>query len=145
MNKDAILATVIGFVVGLIITGLILIGPRLMAMLPDVTLPKITLPADIATPSASPSSSSFEVIIASPLADSIEVSSGLLVSGTSQPGATIIIQTDSDDEVIMTAGDGKYAGKITLVEGRNDLTVTAYLKGKQATQQRTVYFTSEEF
>lgn len=145
MNKDAILATIIGFVVGLLITGLLLVGPKLLSYLPKITLPTITMPTRGGTPTATLAPSEFGVTIDSPLAESIETTDTLLVSGTSLAGSTIVIQTDADDEVVLAKGDGKYAGKITLVEGKNELSVTSYLKDKQATQKRTIYFTPEEF
>ena len=145
MNKDALLATLIGFIVGLIITGLILVGPKLLSMMPKITLPTITLPTKGPTPTAEPSTAEFAVTIDSPLEGSIETSAELLVSGSTQTGSTVFIQTDADDAVVIAGGDGKYAGKITLVEGKNDLSVTAYLKKNQATQQTTVFYTQEEF
>ncbi len=145
MNKDAILATIIGFVVGLLITGLILVGPKLVSMIPKITLPTITLPTISSTPPATPADDEFAITIDSPLEGSIESQAKLLVSGSTQAGSTVFIQTDTDDAVVIAGGDGKYAGEITLVEGKNDISVTAYLKEKQATQETTVFYTPEEF
>lgn len=145
MNKDAILATIIGFVVGLFITGLILIGPKLLSMIPRLTLPTITLPTSGTTPPVAPADEEFAVTIDSPLEGSIESQAELLVSGSTQAGSIVFIQTDTDDAVTFAADDGKYAGEVTLLEGKNDLSVTAYLKEKQSTQERTVFFTAEEF
>lgn len=145
MNKDALLATIIGFVVGLCITGLILVGPKLISWLPKITLPTITLPTRDATPLATPPDQEFSVTIDSPLESSIESSLDLLVSGTTQAGSTVFIQTDADDAIIIAGDDGKYAEKITLAEGKNDITVTAYLDQKQMSVKRTVFYTPEEF
>jgi len=41
MNKDALLATIIGFGIGLVITGALLLGPTLSASFPAFSLPKI--------------------------------------------------------------------------------------------------------
>lgn len=145
MNKDAILATIIGFVVGLCITGLILIGPKLISWLPKITFPTITLPTSGTTPQTTPAESEFAITIDSPLEGSIESQAELLVSGSVQAGSLVFIQTDTDDAVTFAAEDGKYATEITLIEGKNDLSVTAYLKEKQSTQAKTVYYTVEEF
>ena len=138
MNKDALLATIIGFVVGLFITGLLLVGPRLVSLLPKISLPKPT-----ATPTPAIQNASFT--IDSPLPETIESSSELLVSGSSEPGAMVVIQTDVDDEVVLAGQDGKYAGKVTLVEGKNDLTVTSYGKTKQEAKTIQVFYTPEAF
>lgn len=145
MNKDALLATLIGFIVGLVITGIILLGPSLIVRLPKITLPTIALPTKSIIPTPEPESQEFTVTIDSPLADTIESTDDLLVSGTAQKGATVIIQTDADDEVIIAGDDNKYAGKVMLVEGKNVLTVTAYLENRQAKEERIVYYTPEEF
>ncbi len=146
MNKDALLATAIGFVVGLFITGMLLVGPKLSAFLPKITLPSFSLPQSKTPETANqPTANTPSFAIDSPLPDSIESEPTILVSGTATAGATIIIQTDSDDEVVLAKEDGKYAGKIALAEGKNDITVTGYSKGAQETRSVTVFYTPEEF
>jgi hypothetical protein len=144
MNKDALLATVIGFVVGLVITGLLLLAPKLGPYLPKLTLPSFSF-GQKTTPTPTPSLTTGEFTIDSPLADAIESTAEILVSGNAEAGSTVIIQTDGDDEVVLVKEDGKYAGKITLTEGKNDLTVTSYGKSKQETKTVTVFFTQAEF
>lgn len=145
MNKDAILATAIGFVVGLIITGLLLVGPRLSGFLPKISWPQLTTAKPLEQKPSEETKKETGLSIDSPLADSIENASDLLVSGSATPGATLIIQTDGDDEVVMAKEDGKYAGKITLVEGKNDVTVTSYSEDKMDTKTVTVFYTEENF
>lgn len=145
MNKDALLATIIGFVVGLAITGLILVGPKLLSMMPKISLPAIRMPTKAPTPTPAPATSQFSVTIDSPLKESLESDSQLLVSGSTAPGSTVFIQTDAADALTVAGDDGKYAEKITLSEGKNDLTVTSYGDGVQASERRTVYYTPEEF
>lgn len=154
MNKDAIVATLIGFGVGLVVTGLVLYGPSLTKSIkiPHVTLPKISFsipnPFAKATPTPTPGQTGLKehaVIIESPLPEALEGEATLLVSGTTSKDATAVIASGSDEVVVKANGDGKYAGKITLVEGKNDIMVTAFdTKGKPATQTVTVYYTPEE-
>lgn len=145
MNKDALLATVIGFVVGLVITGLLLVGPSLVSKLPKINLPLFSFGQ--LKPSATPTPANINagLIIDSPLPESIESSANLLVSGSAEPGAMVVLQTDTDDEVVVAKEDGKYAGKVTLAEGKNDLTVTSYGKTKQEAKTIQVFYTPEEF
>ena len=139
MNKDALLATLIGFGIGLLITGLLLVGPNILTMLPKIQLPK----TNTATPTPAPTPKVTTFAIESPLADSIENTSELLVSGTAEAGITLVIAGPSDESVVVVAQDGKFAGKLTLVEGKNDITVTALSKDKTSTQNVTVYYTGE--
>jgi len=147
MNKDAILATIIGFVIGLGITGLVLLGPRLAKYLPKISihLPTLSLTKPKPSPTPTPNQKPFSPIIDSPIAESIESDSDLLVSGTTTGGSTVVIQGNTNDSVASSTKDGKYAGKITLIEGENDITVTSYNKKDQATQTVKVYFTQEQF
>ncbi len=147
MNKDALLATLIGFGIGLFITGMFLLGPTIVKSIPKFSLPKISLPQKNpkthATPAPAPAKQF--VTIDSPLPDAIESKKELLVSGTTNPNATVLVQGPADDEVSLAKEDGKYAGKVTLVEGKNDVTVTSYLDGKPIAQTVTVFFTEENF
>ncbi len=145
MNKDAILATLIGFGIGLLITGILLIGPNITKSLPNINLPTISFlqPKQKPTPTPTPTPSQFGLTIESPLADAIENTSDLLVSGVTTPGSTVVIAGSVDDTVELAQADGKYAGKITLAEGKNDIIVTAYQSQKQMTQTMTVYYTPE--
>ncbi len=147
MNKDAILATIIGFVIGLLITGILLLGPRLTGLIPkfSFTMPKFyTAPSKSKlTPTPTPTTNTLS--IESPLPDSIEQDSDLLVSGKAPSGSTIVIEGNTNESISSVKADSKYAGKITLVEGVNEITVTGFLGGKQTTQTVTVYYTPESF
>ena len=147
MNKDAVLATLIGFAIGLFITGLLLVGPNITKMLPKIKLPTITFSQSKQKPTVAPTAgatpSQFTVTIESPLADAIENSADLLVSGVTTPGSTVVIAGSVDDTAVVVQDDGKYAGKITLADGKNDIIVTSYLQTKQANQTITVYYTPE--
>jgi hypothetical protein len=145
MNKDALLATLIGFAIGLFITGMLLVGPKLAKYFPKMSFKLPSFSISQKTPNTTPTpSKDFAVSIDSPIPDSIESESTLLVSGTTSADATVVIQGVVDDAAVQTKTDGKYAGKILLIEGKNDITVTSYLKEKKATQTITVFYTPEE-
>ena len=145
MNKDALLATLIGFGIGLLITGVLLLGPNLTKMLPKIKLPAFTIsqtkPKTV--PGVTPTPAQSTLTIDSPLSEAIENSADLLVSGASSPGSTVVIAGPLDDSTVLVQADGKYAGKITLTEGKNDIIVTSYSKAKQSNQTVTVYYTPE--
>ena len=143
MNKDAILATLIGFGIGLLITGLLLVGPNVLKYVPAVPLPSFSFLHRQKTPDVTPTPTPKQVdlSIESPLADSIEDTATILVSGTARRGATVVIAGPGDESVILVNGDGKFAGKVTLQEGKNDITVTAIGSDKTFTQTVVVYYT----
>jgi hypothetical protein len=147
MNKDAILATIIGFVIGLGITGLVLAGPALVKNFPKISLhlPSLSTTKQKPTPSAPPVNKTFSLSINSPIAESIESGNTLLVSGTTVGGSTVVISGVTDDAVTIATTDGKYVGKIALIEGENTILVTSYNKKDRANQNVTVYYTKEQF
>lgn len=148
MNKDAMLATLIGLVLGLTIAGAFIFGPSLARALQRLKLPTITLPKTVpkTTPSPVPSPKAFGVTITAPLPDAIEPKEDVVVSGITSAGATVVIGGPVDDDVVAAGTDGAYAGKITAIEGKNDITVTAYgSDGKQAQSTVTIYYTEENF
>lgn len=145
MNKDALLATVIGFVVGLVITGVLLLAPKFAGLMPNITLPSFSFQKTTPPVSPTPTIVNTGLTIDSPLSEGIESINTPLISGMTEPGATVILQTDFDDEVVLAGDDGNYAGKITLAEGKNDLIVTSYGKTKQESKSIIVFYTPEEF
>ncbi len=144
MNKDAVLATAIGFVIGLAITGLLLVGPSLMQKLPKFTFQMPALPkAQQKQVSPTPKQNGEQFSIDSPIAESIEHEKDLLVSGKAPSGSTVVIQGVSGEVAVTTNDDGAYAGKISLVEGKNDIVVTASAKDYSSSQTLTVFYTPE--
>lgn len=148
MNKDALLATIIGFGIGLIITGAFIFGPNLVKSFPSLSfsLPQFSFPkarAPRETPAPTPQPQPTGLTISSPLPLSIEDTDELLVSGSVQSGATVVVAGGVDEAVVSSNGTGTYAGKIKLVEGENTLVVTSYVGGKQESQTVTVYYTPE--
>lgn len=141
MNRDALLATLIGLGMGLFITGIIVIGPNLFKLLPKLSFPKITLPVSqpaITTPTTTPLTYSFSVD--SPLSDAILSNSELLVSGKSYPDARVVVQSTLEEDVVLTDGNGSYAGKVTLSEGKNDIIVTSYSDSKIEQITVTIFY-----
>lgn len=147
MNKDAILATTIGLILGLLISGLFIFGPNLARALPKFKFPSFSLtktPSKV-TPTPTPTLKEFSLTITAPPPDGIEPKKDVVVSGMTAPEATVVIQGPTDADVVIAGQDGAYAGKITASEGKNDVFVTAYAEQKQASQRITIYYTEENF
>lgn len=148
MNKDALLATGIGLGLGLLIAVLFIFGPGLAASITKIKLPQINLSRRATTqqtPTPDQKKQEITLGISAPLDQAIEPMKDVVVSGVTAPGATVVIQGPNNDDVTTGDSDGKYAGKITISEGKNDITVTAYSDQKQLTQTVSVYFTEEKF
>lgn len=145
MNKDAVVATIIGFGIGLVITSAFILGPNLVKSLPKISLPTISFPKKNLPPMPTPTPTVSTLTIDAPIADTIESSTSILVSGTSAKDATVVVEGLVDEVVVTVNGEGKYAGKVTLVEGKNEINVTSYANGKTQKQSVIVFYTPEKF
>ncbi len=150
MNKDALLATVIGFGVGLIIAAAVFLGPSLIKNFPSIRLPNLSGISSLFTqkdkPKPTPTPKPGEgLTIQSPLPEAIEPKNETLVSGSVQPESIVVIETDGTETVAVANAQGSYAGKIALTEGKNDIIVTSYTGEKVQMQTVTVYYTPEDF
>jgi len=144
MNKDALLATIIGFGVGLVIAGLVFLGPTVATYLPRISmpsLPKTSKPKTTPKANNKPNTISIE----SPLPESIEPKNETLLSGKTTPNAIVVLEGENDEVVVIANAQGAYAGKLTLGEGKNDLKVTSYAGKNVQTQSVRVYYTPENF
>ncbi len=148
MNKDAILATIIGFGVGLIIAAAIFLGPSLIKNFPSIKWPNFSSlklkTNNTAKPTPKPALSD-TLTIQSPLPEAIEPKNETLVSGSVTPDSIVVIEAEGTETVAVSNEQGSFAGKITLGEGKNDIVVTSYTKGKVQSQTVTVYYTPEDF
>lgn len=152
MNKDALLATVIGFGVGLVIAALVFLGPTMMKSAPRFSLPDLSFitsllkrrPSDSAKPTPMPQQT-IALTIQSPLPDSIENKNETLISGSVTPHSIVVIEGESAETVAVANDQGSFAGKIGLSEGKNDIAITSYAKDTVQTQTVTVYYTPENF
>jgi len=154
MNKDALLATGIGFLLGIIITSMILFGPKLVSRLPKVNVPKIGFSVKLPSFGTKPQTQKTNpeeknapssLSILSPLPEALVESDPLLVSGTAPKGSTIVIGGEIDEDIVTSTDTGTFAGNITMREGKNTILVTA-LNGNDIVEQTiTVYYTTEKF
>lgn len=148
MNKDAILASVIGFTIGLCITGFLLVGPNILKNLPQISLPKReqkTQQVASANPdNQNDTSVAGGFVVTDPQPDSLLNDKSLTVAGTAEPGSLVIIQGYSEETVVATGGEGKFTASLTLEEGKTDVVVTNYINGKPTALTIPVYYTEEE-
>lgn len=151
MNKDAILATIIGFGVGLVIAGLVFLGPTVLKNLPPIHLPNFAFIQNLfqKTPklatSPTPKATSHGLTVESPLPDSIESRNETLISGNTKPNAIVVLEGENGELVVVANPQGAYAGKLSLGEGKNELHITSYNGSDRESQTVTVFYTPENF
>ena len=152
MNRDALLATAIGFIIGIGITSIVLFGPNVLKSLPNVTLPNISLPRFALDRSASPAAGKpvktegpiTKLTIDSPQPESIVQTATLTVQGRVPGEAVIIIGGYLDETITKPDANGNFSGNVTLTEGMNEITVASVQNQATETEILQVYFTEEK-
>lgn len=129
MKKEFILAIVIGFVLGLIITLGIWTANKSLKNLPtgtkDSPTPTSAQNAPTPTTSQQPTSNSMPLDITTPENESITDKSTTTVTGKTKPAAVVTIVYETGEKVISADTQGSFSTDITLESGYNQITVTA--------------------
>ena len=144
MNKDAILASIIGFGIGLVITGGVIFGPKIAGKISSLTKSgqvQSATTSKLTTPSPTKMADASALTITSPLKDAIVNDGTLTVSGTAPKNATVIVGSLDDESVVETHDSLNYQTKVALKEGKNEISVTGIVNNQPTTQQITVYYT----
>jgi len=155
MNKDALLASIIGFIIGLIITGAVLFGPKLAESITTIQLPHLPslsslLPKSKSTPATTPKtdsskdSNASKLTIDASIPDSIQSKDTVMISGSAPKNTTVVISGPKEDIVTKATDTNAYAGSISLEEGANAILVTSIAGESTQTQTATVYFINEK-
>lgn len=152
MNKDAILASVIGFSVGLLITASIVFGPKLFAQFQTSTREHQGQVASLQTEEdnrqqstdiSSEESLASSLTIDQPTQESIVKESGITVSGNASPNSLVIVGTTEEESVVQVSSSGRYEAKIALKEGKNDISVANVVNDQIFVERVVVYYSQE--
>ena len=144
MNKDAILASIIGFGIGLLITGAILVGPSMLPYLKNLGKKgnvKSAATQTSPTPAVAATATTATFSIDTPSDQTIANDTTLTVTGHAQKGTTVVLD-DTEDEAVTTATDANtFSGQITIKEGINNISVSNVSDQTQTTKHVTVFYT----
>ena len=142
IDKDVILAIVIGVLVGGVTAFFVFFLPKFLPKSPSQTENAETVREEQST--SSPVSSSF-LTLENPQNEAIFSEDEITVSGKTTPKALVIIISPTDEETIEADDKGGFEAKIALEEGANEISVTAYNEDDQEeTESITVYYSEEE-
>lgn len=134
MKKEVILAITIGFALGLVITFGIWTANRSLKGLPGSA--QATPVTVAATPSTtSDQSQSVSLSLSSPADEALVDTNKIEVAGTTQAGATVVILSEDDQQIITADKDGKFSEKVGLIGGFNIIKVIAFDNEGHSTQQ----------
>lgn len=134
MKKETGIAVFLGIIAGISIALFVILGARGQQKTNgNVMQSDITPTVSIVTGQISP------LIISSPSEDVIVESSTLLVKGSAQKDALVVIQSPGD-EVIFKNKNTQFSEEITLVPGENIIKVTTYSLKTIDSRSVVIYF-----
>lgn len=138
MKKEVVIAIIIGFGLGLVITfGIWTANRALREAPPEKAAPT---PAEEVTPTPS-----FSLTINQPEDGSISSEEKITVSGTTAPEAAVVILYQEGEKILEADKDGNFETEITLAGGANEIKVSAYdSEGNEASQTLTIVYSTAE-
>ncbi|MDP2649334.1 MAG: hypothetical protein Q8P10_00665 [bacterium] len=141
MKTEKLVISFIAIVVGIIVAGGAFYLYQTTKTIPSSKTKTVTL----ATPIPAQTSSIF-LSIDNPKDESVVDSKTLIVSGKTEKDATLVVLTDSVDQVITPAANGNFSTTVTLNDGENHIEITAIAPdGNETKVDRTVTFSTEQF
>lgn len=139
MKKEVLLAIVIGFGIGLLITfGIYTARTALQKQAAASPSPQAAVtPA----PSEKPSS----LTITEPKADTLTDTDKVTVSGTASPEATVALTTADTQKIVVADKTGHFSSEVELSGGVNTITITSFAADGTKSQASTtiVYSTAQ--
>lgn len=140
VEKDVIIAVIIGILIGSLAALAIFFLPKFLAK-PSFKLKKEEVVKKEVTISPTPS---FFLNIKSPQDEALFLENKILVSGKTISGAFVAVVSPGDEAVVEADSEGAFETEILLEEGANEISLTAYADNQEETKSVTVYYTKEE-
>ena len=144
MRKEVLIAILIGFGIGLIITFGVITAKSAINQNQEKIIGAVTPSAEVI---ASPEKSTHKITLSQPENKSVVNSEKIEISGTTTPLSAVAVMTGSSGDTVTTADEtGRFYQEITLTGGVNIVkAVSISPKGEKAENQVSVVYTTAEF
>ncbi|HRN96317.1 MAG TPA: hypothetical protein PLD54_02630 [Candidatus Levybacteria bacterium] len=144
--KERIIIVFVAVIIGLVLTT---VGYLLYQSFDTPATPspneQVQNPTQPVTTSPTPDKSFF-ITVTEPQPESITNKRTITVTGTTNPGNTVVISSNQDDVVAQPKDDGTFSTTITINAGTNVLVARAVnAQGDSVEETRIVTFVSEDF
>lgn len=142
MRKEVIVAIVIGFALGLVITFGVWTANRALKERQVVTPPPTGEITPVAQITPAPS---FSLEIISPEDQSLLSQAKISLSGKTQAGSTVVVISEKTEDIVEVAEDGTFTSEVALVGGTNEITVIAFSpEGEEVTKNLYLVYSTVE-
>jgi len=140
MRKEVIIAIVLGFALGLVITfGIWKANKALKKEVPEEVpvVEEVTL-----EPTPTPA---FDLQIISPADQSISEEAKITITGKTQPGSVIAVAYEKGEDIVEADSAGNFEVEVGLVSGINEIEITAFsLEGDEASKSLNIVYSTAE-
>lgn len=141
MKTEKIVISFIAVLIGIFVAGIAFYLYQSTKTIPDSQTKTITV-----TPPTPTQSASIFLSIDKPVDEEVVNTKTITVSGKTSPEATIIISTDTTDQVITPARNGNFSATITIGDDQNHIEIMAVApNGDETRITRTVTYSTESF
>lgn len=142
MKAERIILSLIALFVGLLVAGGGFYIYQMTKQIPADKADTITIKSH---PTPTPRNANF-LAIESPKDEEIVTRKTITISGKTVPGSTIVVSTESSDEVVKPSATGSFTVTQTIGDDANLIAITAiFPDGTEQTVHRTVSYITEEF
>lgn len=126
--------------------GILVAGAAFFLYQTTKTLPSAkTKTVSISSPTATPIPSVF-LTVDRPRDEEVSDKKTITISGKTASSATIVISTQSTDQVITPASNGNFSTTLTIDDGENQIEITSIApNGEETRIIRTVTYSTESF
>lgn len=140
MKKERVILSIIAIAVGLLFAG---IAFNLYQGTKDI--PSIKKTITISTPSPAPAEEKL-LTVNEPENEKVYTTKVVNISGKTNPNATVVVLTDSDQQVLKPTANGSFSTTVNIGDDQNVLEITTILpNGERKTVRKTVSYSTEEF
>lgn len=141
MKAERLILSLVAIVIGLLVAG----GAFYIYQMTKTLPPQKTKAISINHPTPTPDSGNF-LVVDSPKDNEVFSKKTITVSGKTLPQATVIISSETDDQVIKPAASGSFSATHTIGDDSNLISITAvFPNGEEQTILKTANFSAEEF
>lgn len=138
MNKDTVVASVIGFGLGLVAAIALWVVPRVLPKhAPAPQTANTTQEENVA------GKTDEEFTITAPQDGEITNAKTIKIEGQTAAAALVIVSTASSSAAISPTSDGTFSASLDLSEGSNEVAVTSLVAGEEKTKNITVYYLTD--
>ncbi|MBU3978599.1 hypothetical protein KJ980_00735 [Patescibacteria group bacterium] len=144
MRIEKIILSLVAIIVGLAAAGVAFYLYQMTKTLPPSKTQTITIKNQI-SPSPTPNAKNF-LTVEDPKDEFVTDKKIITISGKTEPGATIIITTENNDQIVNAAINGDFTLTTTIGNGTNIIQITAiFTNGEEKKVTRTVTYSTESF